>query len=569
MERRQEELDDEQAPQPGGQVASAEGPAADALMPMEIATNPAADLPAAGAASGPSALVIGGVALGAVGFAAAASGGGGGKSGDPKPPVVEVPKPEIRRPQPEPPKPDDGHQPAPETPKPDNGQKPLPPTPDHGPPPAPETPKPGDGQSPRPNVPKPDVEQPGSGQPGKPETPETPANPDIVPPPEPEKPTTPAPQPPPPPTIALLDDSGFGGEDKVTNNPTLQVGNIAAATIWKYSIDGGEWEIGTGGRIPAAEFFGVETLHHARVKQIDSAGIESAITEFSFRLDTKAPDQVTAEAAGGLVASGEHIEIGAEAGAAWEYSFDDGAHWHQGKSSGQLDASDIAVPNGSATVTFRQIDLAGNVSETSTLDFTVNKAGAPNLSLRNDNGASSADRVTSDATVVVEGLAQGSGWKYSLDSGQTWVAGRADGIIAPKTFGYLDGTKSVWVKAVDGSGADGAMSSLEFSLVANVVQPEFSGGDTGTLAGSVGADRFTFGKKKYDVEGFNVDEADVIDLNELIVVEPGRTITDYIRVVVRASDSKGIEVGETSISVTLPSHHWMVPVLYEGNVFFV
>lgn len=568
--KRPEDLDDqgrdaEQAETEAQDASAADSMSSEAPVSEPLHTARVATDAAAGTEGGPSAALIGAGALGAVGLVVAVAGGGGGKSGDFKPPVIGTLDPDVPPPKPERPTP----RPTPEEPK-------------------PEQPKPGD-QKPQEPAPNPE----GQTKPDQPANPNQPTNPGG----NPQTPdpggnsqaptnssgTSPEEQKPDPdmsvppvkpsaPIVSLANDTGNYWEetksDGITSDATLKVSGISDGVSWRYSIDGGEWKIGVGSEISRAEF--LEGVHSVRVKQIDGAGRESEATDFAFQLDASAPDRMTATVAAGILADGGHIEVHTEMGASWEYSIDAGASWHQGGNSAQLAADDVSLPNGSATALFRQADVAGNPSETSSLHFTLSKAGAPRVSLKNDNGFSNSDHVTSDATVRVEDLPAGSTWQYSLDSGKTWVTGQADGLIAPTAFGYFDGEKSVWVKAVDLNDLDGGISKLEFSFAANVVRPSFSP----EIVGSAGADRFTFGGyKRYRLQGFNVEEGDVIDLTGLVTLPPETTALDHLSAFVPRTDPaigalKGIQFGDTLIDVGV-GYYDIVPVVYGDSVFMV
>jgi hypothetical protein len=84
---------------------------------------------------------------------------------------------------------------------------------------------------------------------------------------------------------------------------------------------------------------------------------------------------------------------------------------------------------GTQTIRFRQIDLAGNVSEelslTATLDTFVD---FPAVYLLNDNGSSSTDRITSDGRIRVTNLEPNAVWEYSLN-GSTWVQGEGNELL--------------------------------------------------------------------------------------------------------------------------------------------
>jgi hypothetical protein len=77
------------------------------------------------------------------------------------------------------------------------------------------------------------------------------------------------------------------------------------------------------------------------------------------------------------------------------------------------------VPDGTyptGRVQVRQIDVAGNTSAAHTgfAAFTVDTAVpvVPGLALAADTGASAADRITRDGTVLVSGVEAGASWQF-------------------------------------------------------------------------------------------------------------------------------------------------------------
>ena len=102
---------------------------------------------------------------------------------------------------------------------------------------------------------------------------------------------------------------------------------------------------------------------------------------------------------------------GQEAGAAVEYSTDNGHTW----------TSSFTPQQGSNTVSLRQTDTAGNVSTSSSLSFTLdNTATAPSVSLTSDSGSSSSDKITNVGDLNVGGIEQGAKVEYSIDNGVHW-----------------------------------------------------------------------------------------------------------------------------------------------------
>ncbi|MGF7154130.1 beta strand repeat-containing protein, partial [Novosphingobium gossypii] len=289
------------------------------------------------------------------------------------------------------------------------------------------------------------------------------------------------------PAVALVADTGASGSDGVTNNGAVAVSGLEAGARFEYSLNGGTTWLagsGTGFTLAAGTYTGVQ------VRQIDVAGNVSAVAQLgTVTVDTtvSAPTLALAADTGtsptDLVTSDGTVVVGAlEAGASWEYSIDGGTTWLAGT------GTSFELTDGTyASVQVRQTDVAGNVSTTTSLGPIVveTMAGDLTVSLENDTGASAADGVTNDGTVLVGAIEAGATFQYSLDGGATWQAGTGSSFeLAPGT--YTD----VQVRQVDGAGNIGAATSLGRVTVDTTLP----GALTPTLAndtGVSGSDRIT------------------------------------------------------------------------------
>lgn len=582
-----EDLDeDQQAPQPADEAAPAEAPAGDVPAPTESGSEAAASDDAAHG-TGSRRLVIGGVALGAIGLVGAASGGGGGKSGDWKPPVAEVPKPEVPKPevpepQPEKPKPDEQQpqpeapkpevpQPQPETPKPDE-QQPQPEAPKpEVPQPQPKAPKP-DEQHPQPETPKPDVEPPTPEQPGNPETPETPVdpNPNPSPDPEPETPSTPEPEkpttPPPAPKVALTVDSGAFADDRITNRADLTVTGLVPGATWKYSVDGGTtWKEGNAeGTIPGSEF-GADGGKSVLVSQMNQYGAESEQATLSFTLDTTPPPfwnciiffegydlpanphrevEIKGTSVSQLLAQFEEMQA-AKLNVQWRLG---GELWRDLLSNTFDIYEQLSVDFDRAVLQVRTCDVAGNQGPavanrpiSGTAKFAP--PPAPTVELVSDSGIPQ-DGITNDATLRVNGLVKGMIWKYSLDNGVTWKTGGADHQIAASEFGGIPGLKNVQVVQINAGNKESAATHFDFTL-----QPEDVSGvhgatnsDPTLFTGTGGMDKFKVNAadgKKLSIVGYDKSQGDVLDLSAVMTIPDGANVPDYLRGMGAASPNSG------------------------------
>ena len=268
-----------------------------------------------------------------------------------------------------------------------------------------------------------------------------------------------------------MNDSGTAG-DRITNDATIAVTGVEPGNRWEYRIGGGAWTTGSGDRIAASEF-GADGAKSLEVRQIDVAGNVSTAT-LDFTLDRQGPplalalvkdsgtagDRVTNEA--GIVVTG------LEPGHRWEYRIG-GSAWRAG-SGDRIAASEFHIDT-TYSVEVRQADVADNVG-TATLNFTLDRTvTAPKVALAHDTGASATDRITSVATVNIDGLEDDAQWQYSRD-GISWTAGTGTSIAASEFSG--DGDKRVLVRQVDLAGNVSAATELKFSLDTRVDAPSLA-----------------------------------------------------------------------------------------------
>ena len=87
---------------------------------------------------------------------------------------------------------------------------------------------------------------------------------------------------------------------------------------------------------------------------------------------------------------------------------------------------------------------------------------APRPRLVMDTGVSDHDGITSRADVQIDALLGSGRWRYSLDGGESWIAGSGDRIAAA-AFG-ADGRKDLIVEQFDAQGHRSVSSRLSFEL---------------------------------------------------------------------------------------------------------
>jgi hypothetical protein len=256
-----------------------------------------------------------------------------------------------------------------------------------------------------------------------------------------------------PPTPALASDSGGSASDHITNSAALTLAGIEAGATVEYSSDGGNTWSGS--------FFALEGANTVQVRQTDVAGNVSSAATFAFTLDSVSPAapglRLTLDsgsfATDHITNSGALILSGVDAGTIIEYSSDGGSTW-----SGSFSARE-----GANTIQVRQTDVAGNVSSTTTLGFTLDTATAvPGVALASDNGSSGTDRITNNGALTLAGVEAGATVAYSIDGGNTWSS----------SFFALEGANTVQVRQTDVAGNVSSAATFAFTL--DTVKPTVS-----------------------------------------------------------------------------------------------
>ncbi len=339
------------------------------------------------------------------------------------------------------------------------------------------------------------------------------------------------------PSIALANDTGASNTDRVTSDPTIQGTASDAHGIAALQA---AFDLGTTlvfHDITAKLVDGAFTLSPADlsallglplangdyrlvVHAVDAAGNVSSDTALTFTL---APDSSigaptlslandTGSSNSDRVTSDPTVQ-GSVAPAAnvvtLEAAFDVGTlpvfHDITGKLSNNaftLNPADLAAVLG-ATLTdgdyrllVRARDNSGDISGVTALTFTLDTSvTAPTVALANDTGASSTDRLTSDATI--HGTAADSHGIVGLEAAFDLGANPAFQDLTPQltngafTFSpsdlatllgapLVDGSYTLLVRVRDGAGNLSATTTLSFTLDTSVVGPSVSlANDTG------------------------------------------------------------------------------------------
>uniref|UniRef100_UPI001FC8AEE3 Ig-like domain-containing protein n=1 Tax=Burkholderia ambifaria TaxID=152480 RepID=UPI001FC8AEE3 len=253
------------------------------------------------------------------------------------------------------------------------------------------------------------------------------------------------------PGVALSTDSGSNATDHITNVGTLNVSGVETGAVVEYSIDGGHtWN---------TSFNAVEGVNDVQVRQTDVAGNTSDPTAFSFTLDTSAAVPGVALTTDSGSNATDHITnvgtlnvSGVETGAVVEYSIDGGHTWN----------NSFNAVEGANDVQVRQTDVAGNTSDPTAFNFTLDtSAAAPGVALTTDSGSSSTDHITNVGTLTLTGIETGATVEYSTDGGHTWN----------NSFNAVEGVNDVQIRQTDVAGNTSDPTSFNFTLDTSAAAP--------------------------------------------------------------------------------------------------
>jgi hypothetical protein len=266
------------------------------------------------------------------------------------------------------------------------------------------------------------------------------------------------------PGLALASDTGASNSDGITQTGTVNVAGIESGATWEYSTDNGSsWNAGTGSSFTLAA--GAYSAGQVRVRQTDLAGNTSSAGSLgAVAVDASAPSapglalasDTGASGVDGITQTGTVDVTGIEAGAAWEYSTDNGTSWNAGTGVSFTLAAGVYT---AGHVQVRQADLAGNTGSTGSLGAVTvdSSAAAPGVALTTDTGSSNSDGITQTGTVDVTGIEAGAAWEYSTDNGSSWNAGTGSSFTL-SAGAYTAG--QVRVRQTDLAGNTGSAGSL-------------------------------------------------------------------------------------------------------------
>ena len=170
-----------------------------------------------------------------------------------------------------------------------------------------------------------------------------------------------------------------------------------------------------------------------------------------------------------LLTNDGSLTITRETGATLSYVVDGG------EASATYDPT--ALEDGEHIVEVTQTDAAGNVSDVSTITFTLDRtaASAPTVVLTHDSGTSSTDGLTNNGTLTITGVEDGATLTYVVNGGEPSTD------YDPSTFD--DGHYTVQVFQTDAAGNTSEAGSVSFDYDLTIGPPEpYLENDAGSLS---------------------------------------------------------------------------------------
>ncbi|PTQ91333.1 Ig-like domain-containing protein [Agitococcus lubricus] len=237
------------------------------------------------------------------------------------------------------------------------------------------------------------------------------------------------------PQVQLAKDDGYSATDFITTNGLLNIIGLEGSVAFRYSTNAGQTWVNQAAGSPLTINLAQGTYLQGSiiVEQTDLSGFVSQIVNNNaYKIDAS-PEALNLYNDQGLSktdlisADGRVVLSEFDTSRPYEYSVNGGATWQTG---GMLNGTDYGfnLATGSyavGQVLARQTD-ANNFTAyaKNVVAYTISPTVAQGvISLTVDNGASSSDRISSEANFTVTGLDASLAWQYSVNGGATWQTG--------------------------------------------------------------------------------------------------------------------------------------------------
>lgn len=364
------------------------------------------------------------------------------------------------------------------------------------------------------------------------------------------------------PNAVLTTDSGTAGDNYTNDGALTAPSNTEGGAVLEYRTqkDGGAF--GAWGAYSAPLTNGSEDGDYVvEVRQTDANGNVSATQTISFTLDTGASAPTITGLANDSARIGTNTDAitndvslnvtGLEADAVLQYQINSSGTW--------LSESEYAlIADGAHSVVVRQIDKAGNASVASNaITFTKDTiaTATPGLTFT-DNGTSTTDGITNNATVSVSLASDVNAWQYSLDGGNTWN----DGVGNTFSMGSVTTTYAagqIQVRAFDLAGNESAIASNAIAYTLDLTPPEANT--------SVGIGGVSY------INGSGLNASNYYEFGDTIRLNFTEKLSAITSISVSNDHSTGLNVfanqtGTTYAQVTLQDDGSGGPFIQEGDV---
>jgi hypothetical protein len=280
---------------------------------------------------------------------------------------------------------------------------------------------------------------------------------------------------PPPVTESLVNDSGPSSSDKITNTDTL-VGSGDASAVVHFMVDNSSIVTTATANAAGAWTFtptGLANGSHTIVASETDAAGNTGSASLTLTLDTNAPPSVieslssdTGASPSDRITSNPGLSGSGDAGAIVHFTVDGSpiAATVVANAGGAWAFTPTGLADGSHTIVANETDAAGNTGSASltfTLDTTL---PAVTESLASDSGSSSADKITSNATLT--GSADANAVvNFTVDGSSIseTATANADGTWTFTPTDLADGSHTLVASEADIAGNIGS-ASLTFTL---------------------------------------------------------------------------------------------------------
>ncbi|MDH0865244.1 Ig-like domain-containing protein [Mitsuaria sp. GD03876] len=251
------------------------------------------------------------------------------------------------------------------------------------------------------------------------------------------------------------------GTSAINNAGGVQV-NVPSGSNWQFTTDGGAtWKPGTGSTIPGSEL--KEGDNQIQVAVVDAAGNRGPAATIPVTVDNTPPTEkatVVTSTGTGAINNAGGVQVNVPSGSNWQFTTDGGTTWKPGTGT-TIPGSELK--EGSNQVQVAVVDAAGNRGPAATIPVTVDNTppSALKAALKADTGADPSDRVTSDATIRIDGLESGAKWQYRVDGEPGWHDGVGNELPGSA---LTDGKHTLSFRQIDAAGNVSTVLPLDITV---------------------------------------------------------------------------------------------------------